>query len=109
MCECMPVCLLQAVEDGTLEETEAKKQRRRKRKPNPSEAAEDTTGKVCADVVYLSMPSMEGWTYNSTPLMWAEWDQGVHAHYCTWCSSCPVVDQSVRYFHVQISGVLLYS
>ena len=37
----------QAVEDGTLEETEAKKYRRRKRKPNIISDADDTPVKVC--------------------------------------------------------------
>ena len=41
-------CGVQAVEDGTLEETEAKKQqRKRKKKPNPSDA-DDMQSKVSA-------------------------------------------------------------
>lgn len=39
------VCVVQAVEDGTLEETEAKKQRKRKKKPNTGDG-DDTTSKV---------------------------------------------------------------
>ena len=41
----LTVCVVQAVEDGTLEETEAKKQRKRKKKPNTGDG-DDTTSKV---------------------------------------------------------------
>ena len=46
---------LQAVEDGTLEETESKKYRRRKRKPNDSD---DTPAKVCLSpycIIHISV------------------------------------------------------
>ena len=45
---CRDVCCgVQAVEDGTLEEIETKKHRKRKRKPNTTSDADNTSSKVC--------------------------------------------------------------
>ena len=54
---CGHVCT-QAVEDGTLEETEAKKQRKRKKKATGTDAGSTSSSKVTASthiVAYMHM------------------------------------------------------
>ena len=62
------MCVGQAVEDGTLEDVEAKKQRKRKKKADPSQG-DDPPSKVQYQsyTIYHSMSSTQSFSYLESP------------------------------------------